>query len=192
MLLKGAKKDFFASRSAFFETFKGSGPLVKTRSFLTIKQANFYVVSKFCVEAVSQKFSCIFNGLQRKPAFNTYFNSLAYTVSQTLIHNNFLSRLKPASFLRDKKRRWRYVCSSRLCEQTCIMLNQLPEALMPDVLTFQSSFDKRKSTSCCLFMFFINSRASSSKFIFISSLLSGGPKNFAMLCCLLGANFFTL
>ena len=23
--------------------------------------------------------------------------------------------------------------SSRLCEQTCIMLNQLPEALMPDV-----------------------------------------------------------
>ena len=31
-------------------------------------------------------------------------------------------------------------------------LNQLPEALMPDVLTCQSSFDKRKSTSCCLFM----------------------------------------
>ena len=139
------------------------------------------------------KFSCIFNGLQRKPAFNTYFNSLAYGVSQTLIHNNFLSKLKLASFLRDKKR-WRYAlsCSSRLCEQTCIMLNQLPEALMPDVLTCQSSFDKRKSTSCCLFMFLINSRASSGKFIFISSLLSGGPKNFAMLCCLLGANFFTL
>ena len=32
------------------------------------------------------------------------------------------------------------------------ILNQLPEALMPDVLTCQSSFDKRKSTSCCLFM----------------------------------------
>ena len=61
---------------------------------------------------------------------------------------------------------------------------------MPDVLTCQSLFDIRKSTSCCLFMFFINSRTSFGKLIFVSSLLSGRPKNFAMLCCLLGANFF--
>ena len=41
MLLKEAKKDFLASRSAFFGTFKDSGPFVKTRSFLVIKQAIF-------------------------------------------------------------------------------------------------------------------------------------------------------
>ena len=71
MLLKVAKKDFLASRSAFFETFKGSGPFVKTRSFLTIKQANFYVVSKFCVEAVSRNFAVFL---------------MAYSVSRLLMH----------------------------------------------------------------------------------------------------------
>ena len=48
------------------------------------------------------KFCCIFNDLRRKPAFNTYFNSLAYGVSQTLIHNKVFSKLKDSLFLRDK------------------------------------------------------------------------------------------
>ena len=63
---------------------------------------------------------------------------------------------------------------------------------MPDVLTCQSLFDIRKSTSCCLFMFFINSRTSFGKLIFVSSLLSGLPTNIAMLWGRLGANFFVL
>ena len=58
----------------------------------------------------------------------------------------------------------------------CEILNQHPEALVPDVLTCQSSFDKRKSTSSCLFMFFINSRASSFINIFSSSFFDTDQK----------------
>ena len=41
MLLKGAKKDFLASRSTFFGTFKDSGPFVKTRSFFGLSNKRF-------------------------------------------------------------------------------------------------------------------------------------------------------
>ena len=50
------------------------------------------------------------------------------------------------------------------------IFNQLPEALPLDVLTCQSSFGKRKSTRCCGFMFFINSKASWGMNIFFTSL----------------------
>ena len=69
---EGSKKRLFGLKICLFETFKDSGPFVKTRDlFLTIKQANFYVVSKFCVESLSRKFAVFL---------------IAYTVSQLLMH----------------------------------------------------------------------------------------------------------
>ena len=65
------KTRFWPEISAFFQTFKDSGPFVKTRSFLSSKQANFYVLSKFCVEAVSRNFAVFL---------------MTYGVSQLLIH----------------------------------------------------------------------------------------------------------
>ena len=74
-----------------------------------------------------------------------------------------------------------YACVNKL-EFACKIINQLSEALPPEVLTCQSSFDKRKKKS----------RASSCKLIFVSSLLSRLPKNFTILECRLGVNFFML
>ena len=65
MLLKGSKKDFLKLLKAVVAVCEDK------ILFLSNKQANFFVVSKFCVEVVSRNFAVFL---------------MAYGVSQLLMH----------------------------------------------------------------------------------------------------------